>query len=92
MRELDQSILHFMVTFDYEASFDAAKCVAYIEKCATAVAFALKVRGGGGDITTCALKYCNSVSAHTEFVTVVSCMFSQAPVFLERMIRRWSVP
>ena len=44
--------MNFVVTFDDQASFAAAKCVTYIEGSATSVAVALDLEGG--NIVTCA--------------------------------------
>ena len=73
-----------------KASFATDKYVMYINGCATAVAFALDVRGG--NIITCAQKTRNPVAANTVPVTVVPRTFSQAPMVLARRIRQWSVP
>ena len=43
MREVKEIVTQFFVMCDNEASFDAANYVTYINGCATAVSFALKV-------------------------------------------------
>ena len=49
--EVYDFVMHFIVTGDDETSFAAAKCLTYIEGCATAVKFSLKV--WGDNIITC---------------------------------------
>ena len=46
-RKVYDYLTHFIVTFNHQAFFAAAKWVMYIEGCVTAVAFALDVGGGG---------------------------------------------
>ena len=62
----------------------------YIKGCATDVSFSLKFRRG--NIIMCALKSQYSVADNTVPVTIVPRTLSQAPVFLVRIIRRWSFP
>ena len=75
---------------DDEASFAADNYVTYINGCTTAFAFSLGVRGG--NIITCTQKPRNYVASNNVPVTVVPRTFNQAPMFLARRIRQWSVP
>ena len=78
--------MHFVVTFNDEASVDVARFVTYGERCGAAINFFFKVREGC--IITCAPKSRNSLAINTVPVAVLPCTFIQSTVFLVRRMKR----
>ena len=85
--------MHFVVACSEEDYFSSAKIITNIKGYDTTSIFDLKVCvcGGGGNIITCTKNPLNYVASKTVPIDIVPCMFSQAPVFFARRIRRWSV-
>ena len=88
--ELEELAAHFVFTYNDKASVATYNYVTYREVFGAAVAFVLKVRGGGLHNTVRTKN--KSVAANTVTVSIVLRTFSKAAVLFVCRIRRRSVP
>ena len=86
--ELEDLVMHSIMTYNYESSMDASKSMKYVKVLREYVAFYFQDRGV--NTVTYAQKSQNYLAASTVPVTVVLHMVSQEPMCLTRRMRRWS--